>query len=380
MRSLMSRTMIHSYCLAFAMVAFAVCSCGNAAGPAASVHQLTLTSSEADAVDPFALFAEEPPLPQGPPGKTFFAVPGIYVEVPQGYATSTTDKGVRFTAADESNWFAFEWDPDPQGTFQQVVEGIAGGGQLIKSNGATEQLNKNRTAFTVVVMGRYTGRFMEGRYIVVESGHEQGGFMCVAAINQENDMLFEQAKVKLMAILSTVEHVPQAEVAAIILRQRQAKERDRAAKLASINGRERTPEENRLRQALTGLALVKLNTTVSNSSFGNSSQTSLERFQLCPSGEGSWTYGADMLIQAERVSNQGDITDVGSMTSTTANRAIGTWDVERYEGRFLLIIHTYDGQEKSWNIAPGEDEWSYIVGGKEFHVSKTGGTYGPECR
>ena len=87
-----------------------------------------------------------------------------------------------------------------------------------------------------------------------------------------------------------------------------------------------------------------------------------------------------MVIQAERVNNQGDISDVGSASSTTNNRAVGAWDVERYKGRLYLTIYTYDGQEKSWDLAVGDDEWSYLVGGRVFQVSKAGGLYGPECR
>ena len=320
------------------------------------------------------------PEPQGPPGTTFFAVPGIHVEVPPGYTTKATGSGIRFTAADQSNWFAFEWDPAPLETFQRVVEGIAGGGELIQSNGATEVLSDNRTAFVVLVLGRYTGRFKEGRYVVMETGHEQGGFMCVAGVTQEDDALFERAKARLMAIMNTIVHVPKAEVDAMLERERQVKQRAVAARVSAINNRSRTREEARARQALMGKALVKVSATSSNSSSGYAGQTTVERFQLCPDGSGLWTYSSDMNVDGKVTNTQGDVYDTGNLHGTSENHRAGTWDVEHHrDGRLMIVIYSPDGSEGSWFYQEGVDPGACTVGGKVFRVSGPGDSYGPEC-
>lgn len=323
-------------------------------------------------------YAEQDPFAR--PGKQYIPQLGVYLPVLDDRTMEVKTNEVLYRMKDGSMQFSLNWESDPEGLFQRFVQGIPVGDKLVITNGQTEDWGNNRTAFGTFYGDPRTGITDEYRVNLWEAGHAKGTFAGVAYFTQADEAIYAQAKQRLLALMDAVEHITAAEELEATRAAEQKERREMEARRAAIGTRKRDAEEARLRQALTGLALVKLNTTVSNSSFGNSSQTSLERFQLCPSGEGSWTFGSDMLIQAERVNNQGDISDVGSMTSTTKNRAIGAWDVERYQGRLLLMIYTYDGQEKSWNITPGENEWSYIVGGKVFHVSKAGGTYGPECR
>jgi|GEM_PF-4836252 len=315
-----------------------------------------------------------------PPGKTFFAEPGIYVEVPAGYAPTPITEGILFNAPNESSWFALYWDADPQATYRRLVEGVAGEGELRQSNGVTEDLGNNRTAFVVIVLGRYTGRFKEGRYVVMESGHAKGGFMGVAAIDQESDPLFEQAKARLLAIMNTVEHIPEDQVAAILEQERQSKQRATEAALANVNNRKRTAAEVWARQALMGKALVKVSTTSSNSSSGYASQTTVERFQLCPDGVGLWTYSSDMNVDGKETNMQGDVFDTGNLHGTSKDRRWGTWDVEHHrEGPLMIVIYSPDGSEGSWFYQEGADAGACTVGGKVFRVCGPGDSYGPEC-
>jgi hypothetical protein len=349
-----------------------------------SLPMLACSSS----ADPGNTMADDPAVvgdhgeqdPFARPGKQYIPQLGVYLPVLDDRTMEVKTNEVLYRMKDGSMVFSLNWEADPDALFQRFIQGIPVGDKLVITNGQTEDWGKNRTAFGTFFGDPRTGVTDEYRINIWEAGHVKGTFIGVAYFTQADEAIYALAKERLLALLDGVEHLTAAEELEANSAAEQKKRREMEARRTAIGTRKRDAEEARMRQALSGLALVKLNTTVSNSSFGNSSQTTLERFQLCPSGEGSWTFGSDMLIQAERVNTQGDISDVGSMTSTTKNRAIGAWDVERYEGRLFLTIYTYDDQEMNWNIKPGEDAWSYLVGGKVFHVSKAGGTYGPECR
>jgi len=313
-------------------------------------------------------------------GKQYVPVLGIYLPVLAGQKMQVGGTEVRYMNPDGTLAYSVNWEAEPEELFQRFVNGIPVGNMMVRSNGQIEDWGKNRTAFATFFGDPNTGEVEEYRMNVWEAGHDRGMFCCTAYFTEANETVIAALKNKVMALMDGVEHLSAQEVAEANAHAREAEEGAMAKRREAIGSRSRDGEEARLRQELTGLALVKLKTTASSSSSGGSSLTTLERFQLCPSGQGIWTYGTDMVIQAERTNNVGDISDVGSATSTTDNQAIGTWDVERYEGRLLLVIYTYDGQEKSWNIAPGADAWSYLIGGKVFQVSKAGGLYGPECR
>ena len=313
-------------------------------------------------------------------GKQFIPQLGIFVPLLPDYTMDLRKNEVLYRSADGLSGYALSWESDPEALFQRFIEGIPVGDMTVMTNGQTEDWGNGRTAFATFYGNNRTGDTKEYRINVWENGHTKGMFYGVAYLPRMDEAKYALAKKELLDLMDGVEHLSAMEEERIKSAAAEKERKEMAAKRAAIGTRNRDADEARLRQELTGLALVDLSTTVSNSSFGNSSLTTLDRFQLCPSGEGSWTFGSDMVILAERTNNQGDISDVGSMTSTTKNRAIGMWDVERYKGRLLLTIYTYDGQEKNWNLSPGEDQWSYIVGGKKYHVSKVGGTYGPECR
>lgn len=313
-------------------------------------------------------------------GKQYIPQLGVFVPLLAGHTLEVRKTDVMYRATDGVSGFSLNWETEPEALFQRFKEGIPLGDMTLMTNGQTEEWGNGRVAFATFYGDRRTGDTKEYRVNLWENGHAKGTFCGMVYFPNVDEAQYARAKKELLDLMDGVEHLSSSDEEKM---QRALAEKDRKAmdaKRTVINSRNRDADETRLRQELTGLALVKINTIISNSSFGNSSQTTLERFQLCPNGEGSWSYGSDMVIQAERLDNQGDRSDVGSMTSTTDDRAIGWWDVERYEGRLLLTLYTYDGQEKNWSLLPGEDKWSYILGGKTFHVSKAGGNYGPACR
>ncbi|MEZ4808107.1 MAG: hypothetical protein R2815_11650 [Flavobacteriales bacterium] len=334
-----------------------------------------LAMDSSDGVQPLN---EEPPDQHIPPGRSFFPEPGIYVEVPPDHEVTKAGNGVRFTASDGSGWFAFEWNPDPDAMFLELVQGIAGGGQLIQSNGATEDLGNNRTAFVILVSGRYTGDFKEGRYVVVERGHDRGGFISVAGIDRADDALFEVAKLRLMAILSTVEHIPEAEVAAILERERKAEQRAIQAKVQAINARERSNEERQLRQALSGKALLKSTSNSNSSSFGTDYFYSTERFDLCPDGTGTYHYSSSTNIQGMNTENDGTRYETGTLSSKDKDHSTGIWDVTMDDRGFYLELYTGAATPMSWSIAKGSGG-GYIVGNKQFWVAGPEDERGPRC-
>ncbi len=345
-----------------------ILACSSSTDPGNSMANDTAEMGEYAEQDPFAR-----------PGKQYIPQLGVYLPVLDDRTMEVKSTEVLFRMKDGSMGFSLNWELDPEGLFQRFVQGVPVGDKLVITNGQTEDWGNNRTAFATFFGAPGSGVTDEYRINLWEAGHEKGTFAGVAYFTHADETLYALAKQRLLSLMDGVVHLSAAQELEATRAAEQKQRREMEARRTAIGTRKRDAEETRMRQALTGLALVKLNTTVSNASFGNSSQTSMERFQLCPSGVGSWTYGSDMLIQAERVNTQGNVSDVGSMSGTTKNRAIGTWDIERHDGRLLLTIYTYDGQEVNWNIQFGDDEWSYLIGGKVFQVSKAGGSYGPEC-
>ena len=314
------------------------------------------------------------------PGKQYIPLLGVHIPILDNCELVVRESDVLYLKADGTLLYSVNWETAPEALFQRFVNGIAVGDKMVRSNGQIEDWGSNRTAFATFFGDPNTGVAEEYRLNVWEAGHAKGSFCVTAYFTEATEANIAAIKARVLVLMDGVEHLSQGEVESANAAAQQQQKSGMDARREAISTRKRDADEASLRQALTGLALVKLGTVSSSSSFGSSSLTSLERFQLCPSGQGIWTYGTDMVIQAERVNNQGDVSDVGSATSTTDNRAVGTWDVERFQGGLVLVIYTYDGQEKSWNLQPGNDEWSYLIGGRVFQVSKAGGLYGPECR
>lgn len=313
------------------------------------------------------------------PGKQYFAVISSYMTVPEGMTASVDQATVNLTRSDGHLRMNFGWYTDLATTFKQMTSGGIDLGTLkLGSNGATEDVGQGRTAFVSMLMNKSDLRLAEARYHISEPVEERGSFLGFVAIDQEDDAFFEQAKRELLAVMNSVEHISAAEAATRAAEEKGRMQRKWQEDLAAINFRKRTPEEEDYRQALKGKALVKMKSESNSSSFGTDYFYSTERFELCASGQGEYSYSSSTRINGMNTENDGTRYETGTMSGNSKDHMRGQWDVSRDDTGFFLEIHTGSDAPGSWRIRTNGND-GFIVGGKKFWVAGPDSEHGPSC-
>lgn len=293
-------------------------------------------------------------------GKEYIPSLGVYMRPPAGY-TRDQNTWFGYRSPDGSHVFRFEWPNDMDKLLADLSAGIDAGDVLIWSNGQTEQVAPDKTAFGSKMISKATQQDTEYRYNVMCMGGVRGTFVATAVVGAENAGKLESAKQRLVSMLTTLE-IPTPEQMA-----------------ATIGTRSRDADETRLRQALMGKAIVKLTTENHSSDAGSAYFYSTERFQLCANGNGLYTYRSNSNVSSTGRDDSGDRYETATYHDNDGNTLAGPWDVVRSGSGFSLMILAGRSSPESWPIAPNGGD-GYLIGGKRFLIAGSDSEYGPRCQ
>ncbi len=295
-------------------------------------------------------------LPERDPGKVLIARVGVCVTVPGDLVKGKEDNAFRSRTGDLTVLITYE--ADAQASVQRLSEGVDLGGSVLVAVGEPEPLGTQRWGLMTVQRDKSDGSILQYRYVIFGDRIPMGTLMAIAVIVEADDALLERAKTKALELLESAE-VPSADELNAIREER----------VAALMNRSRGPQEEQLRQTLMGRVLYRSANSSGGSGTTYAYSTFYERFQLCPSGEGSHV--------TESRTQVGD--DGGSAAAPDAERAAGTWDVTRSDHGLQLELHEASGQISSWDIALTENG-EVVLGGKRFRLLGPGDEGGPDCR
>lgn len=296
-----------------------------------------------------------PDLSEQHAGKVFLPGIGVHVTVPDDLVRGKEANAFRSREGDLTVLITCE--ADAQASVQRLAEGVTVGNSTLVATGDLEQLGAGRFGLMTVQRDNADGSILQYRYVIYADRIPKGTLMAIAVIVQPDEALFARAKARALEVLDGVEVLSEEDIAA-----------ERAGRVAAIRSRERTPEEARMRQLLMGHALYRSSNSSGGSGTTYAYSTFYERFQLCPSGEGSH-------ISESRV-QVGDYE--GSSAGPNVERATGVWDITRNDRGHQLELHEADGNNSSWDIAI-TDEGEVVLGGKRFRLLSPGDEGGPDC-
>ena len=299
-------------------------------------------------------------------GKEFISSLGIYLTLPTGY-TRDQDAWFGYRSPDGTHWLRFEWPQDYDQLMAKLTAGIDAGEAVIWSNGQTEQIPPDRTAFASKVISKTTEMDTEYRYHVACPGGARGTFLATLVIAPENAGSFDQAKQQLLATVASLEIPTQEQINA-----------ERAAKMAEVRSKPRSGEEAEWIEALRCKALVKMGGGNSRSSQGTSFESSTQRFDLCSNGQGSYLYRAHTYISGEINAVGYDPYETGTLSSDSKEEIKGTWTIERDDDGINLVIYDAGGKPTYWVLSE-LSQGTVLVGRKSFYIIGPGEENGPQC-
>ena len=311
---------------------------------------------------------------QGTSGKTLFVTPGIRISVPADLKTEMDAQGLVLRSTDPQMKFYFYWEADAQGTLDKLRQGIDLSDKLLWSNGTTEDLGNGMVAFGSTLRTVATDHIEEGRYNIYATKGPKGTFTAIATIYVLEDAVFARAKERLIALLSSVEHVPETELAAARAREAVDKKERLERRLAN-----KSTAEKDFIASLADKAYSKTDHESYPSQAGTGYYDAYTRYELCASGRMRYTHSSKMNVTStQHDQDLGYNVETANLRSHDADNYAGTWDVILENGAAVLVIQPDHSAEERYDVQLLRDQ--LVIGRKALWIRGPGHAEGPRCQ